>query len=108
MKAKKAVKRLTRVEALLSNVIGGFAAGERAVKELLDNAMASVVRARKAVKVKSTPAAEKKQPVKAGPAKSRISSERRKTPSRAAKKSSAVSKRKAVSEVNGQQLSKTA
>ena len=40
MKAKKAVKRLNGVEALLSNVIDGFAAGERAVKELLDNAKA--------------------------------------------------------------------
>ena len=44
MKAKKAVKRLNRVEGLLSNVIGGFAAGERAVKELLADAKAAVVR----------------------------------------------------------------
>jgi hypothetical protein len=94
MKAKKAVKRLTRVEALLSNVIDGFAAGERAVKELLGNAKAAVVRARKTVNVKTAaPAAEKKPPVKARSAKSRISPEGRKKLSLAAKKRWAVAKR---------------
>jgi len=109
MKAKKAVKRLNRVEALLSNVIDGFAAGERAIKELLDSAKAAVIRARKTVSVKTTPPAiEKKPPVKARSAKSRITAEGRKKLSLAAKKRWAVAKRKGVSAVTGRPLAKTA
>ena len=108
MKAKKAVKRLTRVEALLSNVIDGFAAGERAVKELLDNAKAAVIRARETVNVKASPAVEKKPPVRARKAKSRITAEGRKKLSLAAKKRWAVAKRKGVSAVTGRPLAKTA
>jgi len=108
MKAKKAVKRLNRVEALLSNVIDGFAEGERAVKELLDNAKAAVVRARKTVNVKTATVAEKKPPVKARTAKSRITAEGRKKLSIAAKKRWAAAKRKGVSAVTGRALAKTA
>jgi len=108
MKAKKAVKRLNRVEALLSNVIDGFAAGERAIKELLDSAKAAVIRARKTVSVKTPPAIEKKPPVKARSAKSRITAEGRKKLSLAAKKRWAVAKRKGVSAVTGRPLAKTA
>ena len=46
MKAKKAVKRLTRVEVLLSNIIEQYAGNGHRVKELLDSAKESVVRAR--------------------------------------------------------------
>jgi hypothetical protein len=108
MKAKKAVKRLNRVEGLLSNVIDGFAAGERAVKELLANAKAAVVRARKSVSVKASPAAEKKPPARARSAKSRVTAEGRKKLSLAAKKRWAVAKRKGVSAVTGRPLAKTA
>jgi len=108
MKAKKAVKRLTRVEALLSNVIDGFATGERAVKELLDNAKAAVIRARETVNVKASPAAEKKPPVKVSSAKSRLTAEGRKKLSLAAKKRWAIAKRKGVSAVTGRPLAKTA
>jgi len=107
MKAKKAVKRLTRVEALLSNVIDGFTTGERAVKELLDNAKAAVIRARETVNVKASPA-EKKPPVKARSAKSRLTAEGRKRLSLAAKKRWAIAKRKGVSAVTGRPLAKTA
>jgi hypothetical protein len=108
MKAKKAVKRLTRVETLLSNVIDGFTAGERAVKELLDNAKAAVIRARETVTVKAAPVVTKKPPVSARRAKSRISAEGRKKLSLAAKKRWAVAKRKGVSAVTGRPLAKTA
>ena len=107
MKAKKAVKRLNRVEALLSNVIDGFAAGERAVKELLGSAKAAVVRARESVNGKAAPA-EKKPPVRARSAKSRITAEGRKKLSLAAKKRWAAAKRKGVSAVTGRPLAKTA
>src|SRR5215212_1831649 len=101
MKAKKAVKRLNKVEALLSNVIDGFAAGERAVKELLDSAKAAVVRARETVNIKTAPVVEKKPPVKARSVKSRITAEGRKKLSLAAKKRWAAAKRKGVSAVTG-------
>jgi hypothetical protein len=40
MKAKKALKRLTRVEALLSNVLDQYVAIEHRIEELLDSAKA--------------------------------------------------------------------
>jgi hypothetical protein len=51
VKTKKALKRLDRVEALLSKVIDQYATDEREVRELLESARASVARAR--VKVKA-------------------------------------------------------
>lgn len=108
MKAKKAVKRLTRVETLLSNVIDGFAAGERAVKELLDSAKTAVVRARKTLSLKASPVVEKKPPVRARSGKSRLTAEGRKKLSLAAKKRWAEAKRKGVSAVTGRPLAKTA
>jgi hypothetical protein len=87
MKAKKALKRLTKVETLLTNVIDQYAGSEGNVRELLDNAKASVVRAKKTVNVK---AAAKKPPVKAGSSKSRVTAEGRKKAPPAAKKQAAV------------------
>ncbi len=49
MKAKKAVKRLMKAEALLSNVIDQFAASKQEVGELLAEAKAAVIRARETV-----------------------------------------------------------
>jgi len=46
MKAKKALKRLRRVEELLSLVIDEFVGKEPSVRELLDSAKASVIRAK--------------------------------------------------------------
>ncbi len=51
MKAKKALKRLTKVETLLADVIDQFAGSEGNMRELLDSAKASVVRAKKTVNV---------------------------------------------------------
>ena len=45
MKAKKALKRLSRVEALLSGVRRQFSAGEKEVLESLDSAKASIAQA---------------------------------------------------------------
>jgi len=46
MKAKKALKRLRKVEELLSIVIDEFVGKEPSVRELLDSAKASVIRAK--------------------------------------------------------------
>ena len=90
MKAKKALKRLTRVETLLTDVIDQYAGSEGNVRELLDNAKASVVRAKKTVNVKASPKAAKKPPVKAGSSKSRVAAEGRKKAAAAPKKQAAV------------------
>lgn len=105
MKAKKALKRLNRVETLLSRVIDQYAGSGRDLRELLDVAKASVVRAKKTVEVK---AVAKKPPVKAQTSKSRLTAEGRKKLSLAAKKRWAVAKRNGVSAVTGRPLSKTA
>ena len=65
MKSKKAVKRLTRVEALLSNVIDRYAGNPHRVKELLDSAKKSVVRAKETVNHQASSDATKRSPVKA-------------------------------------------
>jgi hypothetical protein len=109
MKAKKAVKRLGKVETLLSNVIDQYAKSVDSVRELLDVAKASVVRAVEAVNLHSSTAAPKKPPVKAQEPKRRgLSAAGRKKLSIAAKKRWAIAKRKGVSAVTGRPLSKTA
>jgi hypothetical protein len=109
MKAKKALKRLNRVEALLTDVIDQYAASTDDVRELLDSAKASVVRAKETVNVKPAPKAAKKPPVKAeNSGKSRLSAEGRKKLSLAAKKRWAAAKRKGISAVTGRPLIKTA
>ena len=71
MKAKKAVKRLTKVEAILSTVMDEYAS-ENGVKKMLGSAKTSVVRAKEAVVLESSPKPSKKPPVKAEEPKRRI------------------------------------
>jgi hypothetical protein len=47
MKSKKALKRLEKVEALLSDVIDRFPAQQRELGDLLNSAKATVIRAKK-------------------------------------------------------------
>ena len=109
MKAKKAVKRLTKVESLLTNVIDQYAAGEDAVRELLDSAKATVVRAKETVSLQTSSVSPKKPPVKAQSTKRRgLSAAGRKKLSIAAKKRWAIAKKKGVSAVTGRPLGKTA
>jgi hypothetical protein len=109
MKTKKAVKRLTRVEEILSNVIDQYAESGHGVKELLDSAKESVVRARETVNQKASSAATKKPPAKAEkPQRRGLTAEGRKRLSLAAKKRWAIAKRKGISAVSGRPLSKTA
>jgi len=103
MKAKKAMKRLSKVESILSNVIDQFSASDNGLRELLDTAKTSVVRAKKTVgAAKKPPAtAEKSQ-------RSRLSAEGRKNISIAAKKRWALAKRKGLNAVTGRKLKQTA
>jgi hypothetical protein len=108
MKAKKALKRLNKVETLLSNVIDQCPASARGLRELLDSAKASVVHAKGAVNVGVNRAA-KKPPGKAGEStQGHLSVEGRKRLSLAAKKRWAAAKRKGVNAVTGRPLNKTA
>ena len=61
MKARKAIKRLHRVETLLGSVIEQYDAGAREVHELLDAARSSVASATQAL----APSPAKKPPAKA-------------------------------------------
>ena len=109
MKAKKALKRLNRVEELLSNVVDQYAGSERGVRNLLESAKASVVQAKEAVSQQTLPADAKKPPRKAGKSSRRqLTAEGRNRLSLAAKKRWALAKRKGINAVTGRPLSKTA
>jgi hypothetical protein len=108
MKAKKALKRLNKVELLLSNVIDQCPASARGLRELLDSAKTSVVRAKGAVNARVARAA-KKPPARAQQStRGRLSAEGRKRISLANKKRWAEAKRKGMNAVTGRPLSKTA
>ncbi len=108
MKAKKALKRLKKVETILSNVIDQLPASARGLRELLDSAKASVVRAKGVVNTHVDRAA-KKPPARAQEsARGRISAEGKKRISLAANKRWAAAKRKGMNAVTGRPLSKTA
>ena len=99
MKAKKAIKRLKKVEAILSNVIDQFPASARGLRGLLDSAKTSVVRAKGVVHARL---ASKKGPVRAPEsARGGLSAEGRKRISLAAKKRWATAKRKGMNAVKG-------
>lgn len=93
MKAKKAMKRLHKVESLLGAVIDQFSDGTKALHNMLDAAKSSVAAASQALA--ASPA--KKPPAKADHTQpSRISDAARKRLSVAAKKRWADAKRKGM------------
>jgi len=93
MKAKKAIKRLNKVESLLGVVIDQFATGTKEVRGMLDAARSSVSAATKALA-----APDKKLPAKTeGPQPSRLSDAARKRLSVLAKKRWANAKRNGMS-----------
>jgi hypothetical protein len=108
MKAKKALKKLNKVEALLSHVIEAFPAGKQGLGSLLDAAKVTIVKAIKTVS-SSAEAGKTSPPARVAKARNgRLSEEGRKKISAAAKKRWAAAKRKGVNAVTGQRLSKTA
>ena len=109
MKAKKAIKRLSKVESILSNVIDQFSDSSNGLRELLDSAKTSIVRAKKTVGLQESSKAAKKPPATADKSQhSRLSAEGRRNISIAAKKRWALAKRKGVNAVTGRKLKKTA
>jgi len=113
MKAKKAVRRLSKVETLLNNVIDQYTQAETGLKTLLDSAKDSVVRAKAIVVPSSSSKTASKTPKSAAVktqkgGASRLTPEGRKRLSIAAKKRWAAAKRKGVHAVSGRPLSKTA
>jgi hypothetical protein len=108
MKAKKALKKLNKVEALLANVMEGFPGGKKGLGNLLGAAKVTIVEAIKTV-TSSAGAAKNGSPARVGKARNgRLSEEGRKRISLAAKKRWAAAKRKGVNAVTGRRLSKTA
>ena len=94
MKAKKAIKRLHRVETILGTVIDQYDAGSREVHDLLDAARSSVASATQAL----TASPAKKPPAKAEQTRARkLSNAARKRLSVAAKKRWAAAKSKGMS-----------
>ena len=73
MKAIKALKRLTEAEALLSSVIERYVASGHSIQEVLQDAKASVIRAKDAVGLQASHRKSKKPSVKAGRPKRRRS-----------------------------------
>ena len=63
MKAKKALKRLQRVETILTTVIKKYAGRKRALRDLLDSAKGTVGRATETLN--KLPSASRKPPAKA-------------------------------------------
>src|SRR5271156_1432768 len=109
MKAKKAVKRLNKIEELLSEVIDQFPKSTNGLGELLGSAKAAVIQAKTAVNSQNSPRAAKKQPARAEIAtQRRLTAEGRTRISMAAKKRWAVAKRKGMNAVTGRPLSKSA
>jgi len=107
MKAKKALKRLNKIEALLSDVIDQFPGSTAGLGELLDSAKAAIVRAKTTVNSQFSP--KKKQPGRSETGKQgRLTAAGRTRISLAAKKRWAVAKRKGMNAVTGRPLSKPA
>lgn len=108
MKAKKTLKRLNKVAALLSNVIDRLPGSNDDLRVLLDSAKDNVVQAAKKVRAQpSSSVTKRKQPAKAGTVREGRPAGRKKT-SLATKNGWETARRKGVSVVTGRRLSKTA
>lgn len=104
MKVKKALKRLNKVEDLLSGIIDQFPAGEATLGELLDSAKAAVVSAKKTMNSQLKESPVRPQTARQG----RLTPGGRTRGSLATKKRGAAAKRKGLNAVTGRRLSKTA
>src|SRR5579863_1699815 len=77
MKANKALKRLAKIEALVSNVAARYSASEPHTQEVLQDAKAAVARAREAVQASSRTAKNPAKPKpKLGEAGRKVSQEK--------------------------------
>src|SRR5947209_3769637 len=109
MKPKKALKRLTKVEAMLSKIIDQLPRRKDGLGELLISAREAVDRAKQTVNSQVSTMTAKKPPTTATTSSPRrLTEEGRKSISRAAKKRWAMAKRKGMNAVTGKRLSQTA
>lgn len=106
MKVKKALKRLAKVEELLSDVVGYYSSIEQSARDLLVSARLLVVRAKESLSDQPSPSSARKPALKAE--KSNLKAGGRKKASPAAKKRRGTVKRRGVSAVTDRLLSKTA
>lgn len=104
MKAKKAIKRLDKVEAILSDVIDRYATTGSETREFLDAARVSIFRAKAGVDKNPELASRKQVSPKGEKAKQTAAKQKEKKPS--TKKFSGV-KRKGVHTETAQRLSDT-
>jgi hypothetical protein len=108
MKARKALKRLTKVESLLSGIIDGVADQSNGLGDLLASAKESVLRAQKEL-TDGSAADGRKPPAKAtAQSSNRLTAEGRKKISLAAKKRWATAKRKGINPITGNRIKKSA
>jgi hypothetical protein len=107
MKPKKTLKRLNKVVALLSDVIGRLPGTNDGLGALLNSAKADVVQAAKKLTAQPSNLASTNKPV-AKTAQGRLSAAGRKRISLALKKRWDAAKRKGVNAVTGRRLRKTA
>ena len=79
MKAIKALKRLAKIEAMLSNLIERYAASNHSIQGVLRDAKASIARAKETVSLQESHQTAKHPSVKAGePHRRHLTAERRK------------------------------
>ena len=109
MKARKALKRLNKVDSMLSNVIDGLGSHSNGLGDLLASAKQSVLRAKEELKAEVSSSDSKKPVAKpAGSRVRRLSAAGRKRISEAAKKRWAAVRYKRINSVTGDRLKKTA
>lgn len=96
MKVKKAAKRLSRVEALLSAVLDGYATDIAEVRGPLEAATAAVKRARSAIDHQSSSTAQAATSGHTAPGQRRLTAQGAKKASPPQKKQIASAKRKAI------------
>ena len=104
MKAKKARKRLRRVEGLLTTVIDNYNAAKDGIRDLLGTAKTAVADAVTTLERQ----AEKKPPARAGKPRRGLTASGRKRLSQAAKKRWAAAKQNGLDGPTGRPLRKTA
>ena len=109
MKPKKALKRLKKIEALLTKVRQQLPGRKDGLADLLDSAKTAVQRAKRTMMSQASTKVSRKPAAKADTASpGRLTEAGRKRISRAAKRRWAAAKRRGINAVTGHPLSRTA
>jgi hypothetical protein len=109
MKVRKALKRLNKIELLLSDVIGGLTKNANGTGDILESAKESILRVKTELESQSSASATKKPPAGTGTSRPRrLTPEGRRRISLAAKKRWAAARRKGVNPAKNEPLKKSA